>query len=88
MYISGQYDIVFMDMEMPVTGDCEATRMIRNWVAENHARQIPIVALTAHLSEESRKECLDAGCTVHMIKPIRKEQVLEVLSEYGRYLNL
>ncbi len=82
MYVSGQYDIIFMDMEMPVMGGCEATQMIRNWETENRLGPIPVIALTAHHSDEKQKKCLDAGCTVHMIKPIRKERIPEVLDQY------
>ena len=80
----GQYDLVLMDMQMPVMDGYTATREIRNWEAANSRKPTPVLALTAHALTEDEGKCIAAGCTAHLTKPIRKAKLLEVLSEYER----
>ena len=75
-FISGTYDVVLMDVQMPVMDGYSATRRIRQWEAENRARPVPILALTAHALPEEVRKSLDAGCTAHLTKPIRKATLL------------
>jgi len=81
----GGFDLVFMDMEMPVMDGYTATRLIREWEAETGLDPLPVIALTANALKEDRLRSLDAGCTVHLTKPIKKKKLLEVVAEYGRY---
>ncbi|MBI5750198.1 MAG: response regulator, partial [Nitrospinae bacterium] len=71
-FMSGKYDIVFMDMQMPVMDGYTATGIIRKWEAEKGAEFTPIIALTAHALKEDEQKSLDAGCTSHLTKPIKK----------------
>ncbi len=82
MCISGSYDIVLMDVQMPVMDGYAATGKIRQWESEQNARQIPILALTAHALPEQVRKSLDAGCTAHLTKPIRKATLLHAIRRY------
>jgi len=77
------FDLVFMDIDMPVMDGYAATAAIRRWEAENARNPLPIVALTAHALKGKRQESLDAGCTDHLTKPFRREQLFEMFRRYG-----
>lgn len=81
-FISNGYDLVFMDMQMPVMDGYTATRSIREWEIDQHLDPIPIVALTAHALKEDTQKSLDAGCTAHITKPIKKIRLLETIWEH------
>jgi len=80
-FLEGQYDLVLMDMQMPVMDGYQATMAIRHWEREHDRAPVPIVAITANAFPEDVERTLAAGCTVHMAKPIRKAQLLKVLTE-------
>src|SRR6266851_10228173 len=80
--ISGNPHLVFMDLQMPVMDGLEATRAIRQWEAKTHAHPIPIVALTAHAVGEEVGRSLEAGCTEHLTKPIKKATLLEAIARH------
>ena len=65
----GYYDVILMDIRMPVMDGLEATKAIRELERED-AKKIPIIAMTANAFEEDRKACLDAGMDEHIGKPI------------------
>ena len=73
------YDIVLMDMEMPIMDGFTATREIRK---QNKYESIPIIALTAHAMKEHRKKTLNAGCNDYLSKPVNREKLAEVLTKY------
>nr|MBI3611660.1 response regulator [Nitrospirota bacterium] len=79
MYQAGRYDLVFMDMEMPVLDGYSATREIRRYEQESGLPRTPIIALTAHERKEEEQKSLAAGCTVHLIKPIKKSALLRTI---------
>jgi PAS domain S-box-containing protein len=76
---SGHPDLVLMDLQMPVMDGLDATRAIRRWEAETDARPIPIFALTAHAAGEEVGKSLQAGCSEHLTKPIKKAVLLEAI---------
>ena len=82
MCIAGAYDIVLMDVQMPVMDGYSAARRIRQWEAESRARPVPILALTAHALPEEVQKSLDAGCTAHLTKPIRKATLLRAIEKH------
>ncbi|MEP7207084.1 MAG: PAS domain S-box protein [Casimicrobiaceae bacterium] len=82
-FISGTYDIVLMDVQMPIMDGYSATRKIRQWEAEHHAPPIPILALTAHALPEEVRKSLDAGCTAHLTKPVRKATLIGAIEQHA-----
>lgn len=64
-----EYDVIIMDVMMPVMDGLEATKAIRMLERED-AKRVPIIAMTANAFEEDRKACLDAGMDEHIGKPI------------------
>ena len=70
-----QYDIILMDMKMPVMGGLEAIRKIREFNTK-----IPIIALTAYAFDSDRASALEAGCNAFLTKPLSKSQLLELFS--------
>lgn len=67
-----KYDVVLMDLQMPVMGGLEATKKIREMEGERGSRT-PILAMTAHAAVQDKKRCLDAGMDGYLTKPIRRE---------------
>ncbi len=82
-YSAGSYHIVFMDMEMPVMDGFESTRLIRRWEKEHAADQVPIIAMTGHTEEEKIIESYEAGCTEYMKKPLKQDELFNILEKYG-----
>jgi signal transduction histidine kinase len=70
------YDLVLMDMQMPIQSGYEATRRLRDAGIE-----VPIVALTAAAMEGDRERCISSGCTNYLSKPIARDKLLHVVSE-------
>jgi len=77
-----EFDLVLMDMRMPVMDGLEATRRIR--VEEvGSERHIPIVALTANAFEEDREACLKAGRDGFLVKPVSAVSLRETLERFA-----
>jgi PAS domain S-box-containing protein len=73
---TGDFDLVLMDVQMPVMGGFEATAAIRE-MEKGTGRHIPIVALTAHAIKGDRERCLAAGMDGYVEKPIHPEELFE-----------
>ena len=82
-FCSGAYDLVLMDLQMPVMDGYEATRRIRGWEEEQKRSLTPIVALTASALETELQKALDAGCTACLRKPVRLITLLEAVRKYA-----
>ena len=76
-----RYDIIFMDLQMPVMDGYETTQRIRR-LDVPHAQEVPIIAMTANVFREDIERCLAAGMNSHIGKPYMVEEVLEVLRDY------
>lgn len=80
---SGEFDIVFMDVQMPEMDGYAATDRIREWERDEHKSPVPIIALTAHALSEDRQKSLKAGCNDHIAKPFKKDTLLGVINKYS-----
>ena len=78
-----RYDLVLMDVEMPILDGYETTRRLRVWENETEAFSVPIVALTAHTSPDHLTRSVEAGCTAHLAKPISKRSLVEAINRYA-----
>ena len=77
--ISMEFDLVFMDMQMPVMGGLEATRLIRQHEFELALCPIPIVAMTANAMQGDREMCIEAGMNDYLSKPINNTELTNLL---------
>ena len=84
---AGYFDLILMDMQMPVMDGCTATREIRRIEKERAAegqksgREIPIIAMTANVMHEDILKALDSGMNGHLGKPIELETTLKTIQE-------
>lgn len=83
-FTAGGFDVVLMDIEMPVLDGFAATRAIRDWEAANDRPPTPIYALSAHVNEDFAEQCLAAEMTGNLSKPIRPDELLVVLTEQAK----
>lgn len=74
------FDLVLMDVQMPLMDGYRAAKAIRAWEKANGRSAVPIVALTGHSYEEDIKKSLDAGCTAHLSKPIERKSLFEMIA--------
>uniref|UniRef100_B8DQU7 histidine kinase n=1 Tax=Nitratidesulfovibrio vulgaris (strain DSM 19637 / Miyazaki F) TaxID=883 RepID=B8DQU7_NITV9 len=81
-YATGRFDLVFMDIEMPVLDGYRATRAIRALERERGLPPTPIIALTAHVVGEFRNDCAAAGCTGFLAKPFSRGELLRCMARH------
>lgn len=81
-YKSQQFDLVLMDMQMPVMDGYTATALIRRWEAARGRSPVPIIALTAYALKEDAQKSRLAGCNDHVTKPVKKSTLLETINRY------
>lgn len=77
----GYYDIVFMDMQMPVMDGCTATVKIRELPRED-VKTLPIIAMTANAFADDRQKTKDAGMNGHLAKPVDLDQLQQILEKW------
>ncbi len=80
LYNKNSYDLIFMDIQMPVMNGYETTRLIREQEQLTDV-YTPIIAITAYALEEDREKCLNAGMDDYLSKPVSVDHLLEVIEE-------
>lgn len=85
---NNEYDLILMDIQIPIMDGYEITKQIRIYEKEKKLKENYIVACTAHAFPEDINKALQAGCNEHMAKPIRREQLLNVLQAFSIPLEL
>ncbi|MBN2723425.1 MAG: PAS domain S-box protein [Deltaproteobacteria bacterium] len=79
---TGEYDIVFMDVQMPKMDGFEATRMIRESSIRSMNNSIPIIAMTAHALPSDRERCIRAGMDDYISKPLNPKALEKLLQKW------
>ncbi len=79
---SSSYDLVIMDLQMPVLDGYEATRAMRHFEAERSQSPTPILALSAHAFDEKLERSLAEGCSGFLTKPVTREQLITAIRKY------
>ena len=82
LFQAREYDLIFMDVQMPEMDGYTATRIIREWETSLGRKETPVIALTAHSLEEEAARSLAAGCNYHLTKPVRKRAILDVIARF------
>jgi signal transduction histidine kinase/ActR/RegA family two-component response regulator len=82
LFTAHSFDLIFMDIQMPVMDGYTATRMIRQLEERFNRRRTTIIALTAHAYESDIQKCLEAGCDGHIAKPFKKKMLLDCLTHH------
>jgi signal transduction histidine kinase/HPt (histidine-containing phosphotransfer) domain-containing protein len=76
------FDLVIMDIEMPILDGYEATKQLRQWEEEQRLEATPIIALTAHAFVRFREKCIEAGCSDYLTKPVRRDTLVRTISAH------
>ncbi len=85
LFDSGHFDVILMDMQMPVMGGLEATEAIRSremrrsWVVSHEVRPVYIIAMTANVMASDPDKCLEAGMNDYVAKPLRSADLYAAL---------
>jgi signal transduction histidine kinase/CheY-like chemotaxis protein len=79
--VQGDFDIIFMDVQMPIMGGVEATKKILEFEENEGLRHIPIVALTANALEGDREKYLALGMDEYLAKPMKIDELESILKE-------
>ncbi|NLF39653.1 response regulator [bacterium] len=80
MFRAGTYDVVLLDMRMPVMDGFAAARLMRQWESDRGLPATPIIALTAYAYPDEIRQCRDAGCTLHLAKPFRRDELVAAIA--------
>ena len=81
-FISGDFDLVLMDIQMPEMDGYAATTGMREWESQHGKPPIPILALTVHATANDFQRSRAAGCDAHLTKPIRQDTLLRAVQEH------
>ncbi len=80
-FMRASYDLVLMDLRMPVMDGHMAVRRMRKWEQDQKQPPTPIVALSASALEQDIRESLETGCTTHLSKPVKKSKLIAIIRE-------
>ncbi|MBD63625.1 MAG: hypothetical protein CME62_00325 [Halobacteriovoraceae bacterium] len=80
-YTHNQFDLILMDIQMPIMDGYTATEKIRSWERSHQKKHIPIVALTAFAYKADIEKSLDVGCNAHISKPIDRKKLIYTIQK-------
>jgi CheY-like chemotaxis protein len=82
-FLENDYDLILMDIQMPIMNGLEATKEIRKYEKQMEtAHPIPIIAITAFAFEHDKENCMAAGMDDYLTKPYRPQELIEVIKKY------
>ncbi len=79
---NNDYDLIFMDIQMPILDGIEATKIIKKFESENNLKEVPIIALTANALKGDRERLLKEGLDEYISKPIEMAELLYILHKF------
>lgn len=88
LFMRNNYHLVLMDMQMPIMDGYTATKTIREWEISQLRTPVPIIAITAFALSSEYQKSLDAGCSAHLNKPLKKKTLLDSILEYTRSVKI
>jgi PAS domain S-box-containing protein len=83
-FSTARFDLVLMDLQMPIMGGLAATRAIREWEKANNRQRTPILAVSANATDDHVAEAKEAGADDHVAKPIVRETLFEAIARYAK----
>ncbi len=82
-FLENNYDLILMDIQMPIMNGLEATARIRELEQQMEVEcRIPIIAITAFAFEHDKQNCLDAGMDDYLTKPYRPQDLIDIIKVY------
>ncbi len=81
LYTKNEYDMIFLDIQMPVMNGYETAELIREQETMT-AFHIPIIAVTAYALEEDQEKCLQIGMNAYLSKPVTMEDMVRMIAKY------
>ncbi len=83
LFMKNAYDLILMDIQMPVMDGIQATRLIRKYEKENNKKKIKIIAVTAHTKDGERQKLFNAGLDMYLSKPFKSEELIGIIAGLG-----
>jgi len=83
-FATTRFDLVLMDLQMPIMGGLAAMRAIRAWEKDNGRTPTPMLAVSANATDEHVLEAKEAGADDHVAKPIVRETLFEAIARYAK----
>ncbi|RLD56399.1 MAG: hypothetical protein DRJ05_11370 [Bacteroidetes bacterium] len=81
LFMENPYDLILMDIQMPVMDGIQATRLIREYEKENSKKNIKIIAVTAHTKDGERQKLFNAGLDLYLSKPFKSEELIGMIED-------
>lgn len=79
---SNSFDLILMDLRMPVMDGFEATKIIRKYEIDTHKKRIPIIALSADVVPETKEDTIKIGMDAFIFKPFKRDDIIDLLTKY------